>query len=83
MYDQVESYFKDRGLFYQFQSGFRSSFSTDTCLIHLTDYIRLEMDKGNIVGMILLDLQKAFDTVDHTILHMKLQASGLGNDILT
>jgi hypothetical protein len=43
--------------------------------------------------MILLDLQKAFDTVDHTILHMKkffyffffvkLQASAIGNDILT
>ena len=40
------------------------------------------MDKGNIVGMILLDLQKAFDTVDHSILRMKLQASGLSNDIL-
>jgi hypothetical protein len=39
--------------------------------------------------MILLDLQKAFDTVDHTILHMKkfffmkLQASAIDNDILT
>ena len=69
-------------LLYEFQSGFRGGFSTDTCLIHLTDFIRYEMDKGNIVGMILLDLQKAFDTVDHSILHMKLQASGLGNDIL-
>jgi hypothetical protein len=43
--------------------------------------------------MIFLDLQKAFDTLDHTILHikkfffffffMKLQASAIGNDILT
>ena len=27
----------------------------DTCLIHLTDFIRFEMDKGNMVGMLLID----------------------------
>ena len=37
------------------------------------------MDKGNFVGMVLLDLQKAFDTVDHDILLMKLVSLGLGS----
>jgi hypothetical protein len=32
----------------QFQSGFRSGFSTDTCLIHVTDCIKFEMDNGSI-----------------------------------
>ena len=82
VYDQDESYFKVNKLLYKFQSGFRSGYSTDTCLIHLTDFIRTEMDKGHVIGMILLDLQKAFDTVDHSILLMKLRAAGLGDDIL-
>jgi hypothetical protein len=40
------------------------------------------MDKGNLVGMILMDLQKAFDTVDHSVLIMKLEAIGLSTDVL-
>ena len=59
---------------YEFQSGFRQMFSTDTCLIHLSEYTRLQMGNGHLVGMVLLDLQKAFDTVDHGILIMKLKA---------
>ena len=39
------------------------------------------MDKSNFVGMVLLDLQKASYTVDHSILIMKLEAMGFGNDI--
>ena len=76
IHDQVFSYLKSNGLMYEFQSGFRQSFSTNTCLIHLTDYIKFQSDKGNYTGMVLLDLQKAFDTVDHYILINKLQALG-------
>jgi len=34
------------------------------------------------VEMLLPDLQKAVDTVDHSILHMQLEACGLGSNIL-
>ena len=37
--------------------GFRGRFSADKCLIHLTDYLKLQMNKGYYVGMVLLDLQ--------------------------
>ena len=67
-YNQIESYMKSENLIYSFQSGFRSSFSTDTCLTHVTDQIRFRMDRGFYTGMVMIDLQKAFDTVDHDIL---------------
>ena len=42
-----------------------------------TDYIKTELSHGNYVSMALLDLQKAFDTVDHSILFNKLQTMGI------
>ena len=55
VYDKIETYHDERKLLYKFQSGFRSRFSTDTCLIHLTDVIKFQMDKGKFVGMVLRD----------------------------
>jgi hypothetical protein len=64
-------------MLYQFQSGFRGSYSTDTCLIHLQDHVRKQTASGLYTGMILLDIQKAFDSVNHTILCKKLSALGV------
>lgn len=68
VYSQFEKYLVENNLLYNLQSGFRSSYSTDTCLIQLLDHIKNESSKGLYTGMIMLDLQKAFDMVDHLIL---------------
>ena len=59
------------------QGFFRQKYSTDTCLIYLLDYLRTDNAKGLYTGMIMLDLQKAFDTVDHNILCSKLKVMGV------
>ena len=77
VYIQIEKYLDEKQLLYQYQSGFRPGFSTETCLIYLTDYIKTEISKGNYVGMLLLDVQKAFDSVNHEILCSKRECMGI------
>ena len=77
VFTQLNNYLNEKQIMYHFQSGFRPGFSTETCLIHLTDYIRSEISNGNYVGMLLLDVQKAFDSVSHTILCKKLELMGV------
>ena len=55
-------------LIYMYQSGFRMNHSTYLCLAQLTEFFATDMDKQMHTGMILVDLQKAFDILDHEVL---------------
>ena len=58
VYLQLNTYLQTHQLLYEHQSGFRSSYSTETCLISLTDFLKQEQDKGNYIGMVLLGLRR-------------------------
>ena len=75
-HDQTSAFLNSRNLLYNYQSGFRKKRSTDFCLSFLNDKILKGFDKGLITGMILIDLQKAFDPTEHDILLQKLYAIG-------
>ena len=79
MYNQIKLFSNENNLLYAWQSGFPPIFSTDTMLRFLTDYIRCKIDKGELTGLVLLDLQNAFNVVDHntSVLLSKLSALGL------
>ena len=76
IHDQTSAFLNSRNLLYNYQSGFRINHSTDFCLSFLNDNIFKCFDQGLMTGMILIDLQKAFDTIDHDILQQKLYAIG-------
>ena len=59
-----------------YQSGFWKNHSIDLCLSFLNDKILKGFDKGLFTGMILIDLQKAFNTINHEIPLGKLHAIG-------
>ena len=64
------------------QYGFRPKHSTEYAALELIDRIINEMDKNEIPIDIFLDLSKAFDTIDHTILLHKLKYYGLEDSTL-
>ena len=68
--------FNKYGLLIPHQSGFRSGHSTQDVLLHVTDRWLRAIDEGKYTGAVFLDLAKAFDTVNHTILCSKLRHYG-------
>ena len=72
MYNRLYKFFEDNKLVYNLQFGFRQKHSTTHALIHLTKKIQEQLASGKYGCGIFVDFQKAFDTVDHTILTQKL-----------
>ena len=77
--NQTEEFLSLNKVLYDYQSGFRKNHSTDTCLSFLNDKILKGFDDGLLTGMILIDLQKAFDTINHDILLKKLSIIGFSD----
>ena len=70
---QTAAFLESNKILFANQSGFRPKHSTESCLTHLCDRIMEGCDSGCHTGMILIDLQKAFDTINHDILLDKME----------
>ena len=68
IHNQTMEFVTKKNILYRFQSGFRKFHSTDFCLSYLQGKVAKGFDSGLLTGMILIDLKKAFDTIDYKIL---------------
>lgn len=78
MYKRLISYIENKNILFKNQFGFRSNHSTIQAVLSFTDKIQQAIENRKYsCGILILDLSKAFDTVDHGILLQKLECYGI------
>ena len=77
MNNRLVNYLENNNLIAPAQFGFRTGKSTSDAVHELTDYVVTNMDSGDKVMAIFLDLAKAFDTVSVPILVRKMESLGI------
>ena len=77
MYRRLYSYLESNSILYNSQYGFCSQRSCEQAITELVGYILQSKNQNEHCAGIFLDLLKAFDTLDHSILLQKLQRYGI------
>ena len=83
IYKRVYGFLEAKKVLFRQQFGFRKNYSTSQTLLNISQKIMDALDKGNYACGVFIDLQKAFDTVDHEILLKKLFHYGIRGTALS
>ena len=80
--NQLTDYLVRHSRLSKHQSGNKKFHSTETLNIFITDAILEIMDNKHLTALLLLDLSKAFDSIEHNILLQKLRSIGVSKTTL-
>ena len=80
VHKQLIDHLETNDLLSKTQFGYRKNRSTELATILLSDNIRKAVDEGHLVGVLYVDLSKAFDTLSHSALLEKLKSFGITGD---
>ena len=78
----MDNFINKNNIFSDTQYGFRKNKSTESALIDFIDYVHNGLSNKENVGSIFMDLSKAFDVMDHSILKIKLENYGFRGKFL-
>ena len=77
VHKQLYSYLSIHDILYQSQYGFRESHSTVHAVSEFVSNVLQAFDENKMTLSVFLDLSKAFDTIDHSIMISKLEHYGI------
>jgi len=81
VYKRMKSFIEEKSILFTSQYGFRQGRSTEHAILDIVSRIQSNVDAGAFTCGLFIDLEKAFDTVDHGILIHKLNFYGFGGII--
>ena len=81
---KLQNFLTNTKTLYKFQRSFekKKTHSIAFCLPYVTEKIPIVFNSSLLTGMILIDLQKTFDTIDHCLLQQHLPLLEFPNEVI-